>query len=77
MIEVSNPIIQGLNNAYFANALISRFNGFHPKKAELFKWIHTTWTSKCKISLCSKGFFIVHFHNHEEYRKTREEGPWF
>jgi hypothetical protein len=52
---------------------VERFK--HPTK--LFNWIHTTWTTKCEISLCSKGFFIVCFHNHEEYQKIREEGPWF
>lgn len=31
----------------------------------------------CKISFCSKGYFIVLFDDSNHYEKALEEGPWF
>ena len=52
-------------------------NGLWPKTANLYKWIHSTWTDECEISLCSKGFFMVFFHHSEDHHGVFKLGPWF
>jgi len=59
------------------SALICRFNGLWPRTTDLYQWIHSTWTKKSKIYLCSKGFFIVVFDSNEDYQKALMGGPWF
>lgn len=66
-LELLDPLINGIQEAYAARGIIYRLNGLWPRTMDLFKWIYTTWTKDCEISLCSKGFFTVYFHNIEDY----------
>lgn len=44
---------------------------------KLYKWIHTTWTNDCEISLFSTGFFALYFRDTKDYQGVFECGPWF
>eukprot|EP00253_Pinus_taeda_P011765 PITA_11765 len=54
-----------------------RFNGYWPKTDALDQWVYTSWTSKCEIYLCPKGFFIVRFSTELERDNIINQGPWF
>lgn len=76
-INLSHPGIDDHYQLYAEAALVCRFNGLWPRTSELYQWIHTNWTKKCEIHLCSKGFFIVVFDRNEDYQKALTGGPWF
>ena len=75
-IEFSHPAIDDHYQKFVETAIICRFNGLWPHTADLYQWIHTNWTNKSKIYLCSKGFFIVAFELNEDYQKALIGGPW-
>lgn len=76
-IEINDPSLD-LNHQIFAETgIICRFNGLWPRTADLYQWIHSNWTKKCKVHLCSKGFFIVLFGKNEDYQRVLSDGPWF
>lgn len=60
-LELTDPRIEGIHDAYVAQSIICRFNGICPKNTNLYKWINTSWTQECDISLCSKGFLWFFF----------------
>ena len=74
---MTDPAVIGIYNAYSAKGIIGRLHGFWPGTADLYHWIHTSWTEDCEISLCNKGFFTVYFNKQEGYQKAMENGPWF
>lgn len=76
-IPLDIPEVKCIFSDLQKNVVICRFNGFWPKSDALYQWIHTTWTTNCRIHLCSKGFFIVVFRVEEEREKALTEGPWF
>ena len=76
-IKFSDPGIEVLYQNFAESAIICRFNGLWPRTADLYQWIHTNWTKKSKIYLCSKGFFIIAFELNEDYQKALTGGPWF
>ena len=41
--------------------LICKFNGLWLKTKDLLELIDSNWPEDCKVSLCSKGFFLVTF----------------
>ena len=76
-INFSNPRVESCYQSFVESALICRFNGLWPRTADLYQWVHSFWTKKCKIFLCSKGFFLVLFDSSEDYQKALTGGPWF
>lgn len=74
-ISLDSPEVNCIFTDLQNKAVICRFNGFWPKTEALYQWIHTVWTTDCQIHLCSKGFFIVTFHEGEERDKILQEGP--
>lgn len=77
MLKVTIPEVTALHSDFSKHAVICRFNGFWPKSDALHQWIYSRWTPECNIYLCSKGFFIVHFHTEEERDSIINEEPWF
>ena len=76
-MDLADPTIKKLYEAYSTRAIIYRFNRFWPKTEHLNQWIHQTWSIECEISLWAKGFFIVYFENPADYKQVIENGPWF
>jgi len=76
-INLSHPGIDEHHQLFAESALVCRFNGLWPCTSDLYQWIHTYWTKKSQIYLCSKGFFIVVFDRNEDYQKALTGGPWF
>lgn len=76
-ISFSNPGVENRYQIFVESALICRFKGLWPRTADLYQWVHSFWTKKCKIFLCSKGFFLVVFDSNEYYQKVLTGGPWF
>lgn len=67
LLELTDPTIEGIHKEYSERGIICRFNGLWPNSIDLYKWIHSTWTYECEISLFSKGFFMVFFHHLEDH----------
>ena len=76
-LELIDPFITGIHEAYSTKVIICRFNDLWPKTVDMFKWIYSNWTNDCEISLCSKGFFVVMFKCQENYQGVLDLGPWF
>ena len=57
--------------------LIYRFNALWKKTKDLLEWIDSNWPKDCKVSLCSKGFFLVNFPSREDILSVSRKGPWF
>lgn len=74
-ISLSNPRVENRYQILAESALICRFNGLWPRTVDLYQWVHSSWTKKCKIFLCSKGFFLVVFDSNEDYQKALTGGP--
>ena len=75
--ELTHSDITSDLQTFAERAIICRFNGLWPRSKELYDWIHANWTHHCKVSFCSKGYFIFLFDNIKHYEKAIEEGPWF
>ncbi|KAH9325649.1 hypothetical protein KI387_005827, partial [Taxus chinensis] len=76
-LTIENPEVEEYFKKLTRDAVVVRFNGFWPSSTALYQWVYKNWTNKCEISLCSKGFFIVHFRETEDYQRCLTEGPWF
>ena len=76
-IELSHPALADHYQKFAETTIICKFNGLWPHTTNLYQWIHSNWTNKSKIYLCSKGFFIVAFALNEDYQKALTGGPWF
>ena len=74
-ISLSHSGVENRFQIFSESALICRFNGLWPRIADLYQWVHSSWTKKCKIFLCSKGFFLVVFDSNEDYQKALMGGP--
>lgn len=61
MLTISLPEVTDIYTDLMHNAIICIFNGYWPKADALHQWVFTSWSSKCEIYLCPKGFFIVRF----------------
>jgi hypothetical protein len=77
MLTVSLPEVTDLYTDLIQNAVICRFNGYWPKADALHQWVFTSWSPKCEIYLCPKGFFIVRFSTELERDNIINQGPWF
>lgn len=77
MLTVSLSEVIDLYSDLIHNLVICRFNGYWPKADVLHQWVYTSWTSKCEIYLCPKGFFIVKFSKELERDNIINQGPWF
>lgn len=76
-INFSHSEIDECYQFFAESAIICRFNGLWPCTTDLYQWIHTNWSKRSTIFLCSKGFFIVAFDSNEDYQKALTRGPWF
>ena len=76
-LELTDPYIASIHDAYLDRGIISRFNGLWPKTPDPFKWIFSNWTNNCEISLCSRGVLMVSFKRQEHYQGVFDLGPWF
>lgn len=76
-VEITHEGLANQLQQFAERAIICRFNGLWPRSQDLYTWIHENWTHHCKISFCSKGYFIVLFENSKHYEKALEEGLWF
>lgn len=76
-VELSHPGLADNPQKFAERAIICRFNGLWPRSKDLYDWIYDNWTHHCKVSFCSKGYFIVLFDNPKHYEQALEEGPWF
>lgn len=77
MLTVSMPEVTNLYTDLMHNAVICRFNGYWPKDDALHQWVFSSWTPKCEIYLCPKGFFIARFSTELERDSIINQGPWF
>lgn len=75
-LDLNDPVISGIHDAYAERGVICRFNGLWSKMANLYKWIHSSWIDECEISLCTKGFFTILFNHKEDCKCIFELGPW-
>ncbi|KAH9316960.1 hypothetical protein KI387_018729, partial [Taxus chinensis] len=75
-LTIENPEVEEYFKNLTRDAVVGRFNGFWPSSTALYQWVFENWTIKCEISLCSKGFFVVHFKEAEDYHRCLTEGPW-
>ena len=76
-LDLTDPIISDIHDAFFNRGITYKFNGLWQKTTDLYKWIHTSWTKDCEISLCSRGFFTVLFSHQEYFQSVFDLGPWF
>jgi hypothetical protein len=44
LLELKDPSIEGIHDAYATQGIICRFNGLWSKTIDMYKWIHTSWT---------------------------------
>ncbi|KAH9308073.1 hypothetical protein KI387_035984, partial [Taxus chinensis] len=75
-LEIKNPEVEEYYHCLTRDVVIEHFNGRWPSSTELYQWVFENWYNKCEISFCSKGFFIVHFRETEDYQCCLSEGPW-
>lgn len=76
-MDLTDPVITCKHDAYPERGISYRFNGQWSKTVDLYKWIHTSWTYECEMSLCSNGFITFLFHHIEDSQRVFELGPWF